>query len=170
MFCCVLHFKLDVSLHRLPFPSLLLEAGFSELFTPFLPISSKALAQHLFAQVSLGGKFPQLCFFLSSNHSMSFLLPHQQSTPDLTPALCSFLPQGSTTENLDTLFIRSEICFENTALSHTTYPQYVDIVYMLISCIFSVFLEKTLANVLCCKQSNILHMYSVCHLKSHSFF
>lgn len=32
------------------------------------------------------GKLSQLCFFPSSNHSISFLLPHQQST-DLTPAL-----------------------------------------------------------------------------------
>lgn len=83
---------------------------------------------------------------------MSFLLLHQESTPDLTSALCNFLPQGSTTENLNALFICSEICFENTALSHTTYPRYVDVVYVN-QLYFQCFLEETLANVLYCEHS-----------------
>lgn len=136
MFCCVLHFKLDVSLYPLSFPPCYLKLAFlPELFTPCLPVASKALAQHLFAQVSLGGKFPQLCFFppqatipcLSCSLTNSPLLLSAPSCHRAPPQK-TWTPHSSVVK-----------CFENTDLSHTTYPWYVDLVYMLISCIFSVF-------------------------------
>lgn len=60
-----------------------------------------------------------------------FPAPSPQSTA-LTPALCFFLPPGSTTENMETLFISSEIWFENTALPFNVYPQHVDAAWVFI--------------------------------------
>lgn len=64
-------------------------ASLPVLFTLFLPVSSKAFTHHLFAQVSLGGKFPQLCFFLSQATvpPLSCFLTNSSPAKDPTPAL-----------------------------------------------------------------------------------